>query len=175
MITSVRFPFTFVGLLIALLAGCKQPANDPPAPIAGPTLVGNWKITAITFSPAWTPFTGATPIPDYIPHLAAKGQTCLTDLTVSFTAAGTYSTNSDNLLTCGNVPDSKIILNYLFVDGASFTENDTSAILYGKNKATSIPVVKSSTNQQLSIRFVSDEDLSSNKIRTTYSVKLARQ
>ena len=174
----VRSWFLFGALCVALLVGCKKPADPvtptPPNTIT-PTLVGNWGITAITFSPALVQYTGATPIPDYIPYLVAKGQTCLTDLTVSFTATGTYTTNSATLLTCGNVPESKIILDYLFGDGRTFTETNTGAVLYTKDKASSIPVTKSGTNQVLSLQFVNDEDLSSHAVKTTYTVTLTRR
>ncbi|MBO0934016.1 hypothetical protein [Fibrella aquatilis] len=176
--SHVRSLFFGGMLLVVMLFGCKKP-TDPvgptiPDPIT-PTLVGNWGITAITFSPAWVEFTNATPVPDYIPYLTAKGQTCLTDLTVSFTAAGAYTTNSANLPVCGNVRDSKIILDYLFGEGRTFTETNTSAVLYAKDKASSIPVVKSGTNQVLSLQFVNDQDLSGQAVKTTYTVTLTRR
>ena len=160
-------------LLIMLLPGCKKTV-DPITADTPPTLVGNWKVTALTFTPAWTSGTGAS-VPDYIPYLKAKGETCLTDMTVSFTAAGAYSANSGSTPSCGNARDSKVILDFLFGDEATFTETETQAVLYGKGKVTSLPLRKSGTNQLLTIQFDDDEDLSARKIRTTYSITMARQ
>lgn len=172
-VKSWLFLATFTAIL---LAGCKKKEDTVVTPTpTSLTLVGNWGITAITFSPAWTPFTGATPIPDYVPYLAAKGQTCLTDLTVSFTSAGAYTTNSAGLSSCGNVPDSKVILDYLFGNGRTFTETDTKAVLYNQDKTTSIPVDKSGTSQVLSLQFVNNEDLSGQAIKTTYTVTMKRK
>ena len=166
----------FLGIVCAILVtGCKKEEPVSSTNPVNPTLVGDWRITAITFSPAWVQYTGATPIPDYIPYLAAKGQTCLTDLTVSFTAAGTYTTNSASLLACGNVRDSKIIIDYLFGDGRTFTETNTGAMLYSQNKTMSIPADKSGTNQVLLLQFVNNEDLSGQAIKTTYTVTMTRR
>ena len=166
----------FLGIFCAIVvAGCKK-KDDPVINTAiTPTLVGNWGITAITFSPGWVQYTGATPIPDYIPYLAAKGQTCLTDLTVSFTAAGAYTTNSASLLNCGDVRDSKVILDYLFGDGRTFTETNTTAVLYSKDKTNPIPVAKSGNDQVLSIQFVNNEDLSGQAVKTAYTVTMKRK
>ncbi len=166
----------FLGIVCAIIVGGCKKKDDPILNTAiTPTLVGNWGITAITFSPGWVQFTGATPIPDYIPYLAAKGQTCLTDLAVSFTAAGTYTTNSASLPACGNVPDSKVILDYLFGSGRTFTETNTNAVLYSQDKTNPIPVNKSGTDQVLSIQFVNNEDISGQAIKTTYTVTLKRK
>ena len=175
--TSILSWSVRASLLVVMLLGCRKTPEPDPTPVtpAPLTLVGNWGIKAITFSPGWVQYTGATPIPDYIPYLAAKGQTCLTDLTVSFTAAGTYTTNSAGLSSCGNVPDSKIILDYLFGNGRTFTETDTKAVLYSQDKAASIPVEKSGTAQALSFRFVNNEDLSGQAVKTTYTVTMARK
>lgn len=162
-------------LLLTLVIGCKK-ADDPATPTpTALTLVGNWKITALTFNPAWVQYTNATPIPDYIPYLKTRSETCLTDVTISFTAAGTYGSNSKNTASCGSAPESKVFLDYLFEDGATFTETDTQAVLYGKGKITSLPVAKSGTNQLLTIQFQLDEDRSANKVKTTYSITMARQ
>lgn len=163
-----------VALLIMLLMGCKKTV-DPVAGTPSLTLVGNWKITSVTFNPGWVQYTNATPITDYIPHLKEKGETCLTDITVSFTAAGSYTTNAGATGSCTYATDSQIILSYLFSEGSTFTEADTQATLFTRNKASSIPVTKSGNNQLLTVQFQSDEDLSSNKIKTTYSVTMARQ
>ncbi|MBO0939526.1 hypothetical protein J2I47_23450 [Fibrella sp. HMF5335] len=166
----------FLGIFYAImLAGCKKKDDPVITTTITPTLVGNWGITAITFSPGWVQYTGATPIPDYIPYLAAKGQTCLTDLTISFTATGAYTTNSASLPACGNVPESKVILDYLFGDGRTFTETNTTAVLYSQNKTTSIPVTKSGTDQLISLQFVNDQDLSGQAVKTTYTVTMKRR
>ncbi|MBO0948644.1 hypothetical protein [Fibrella forsythiae] len=174
MYTKQRLPLLWVTLLITLLVGCKKTV-DPAVVTPSLSLVGNWKITAVTFTPGWVQYTNATPITDYVAHLKGKGETCLTDITVSFTSAGVYSTNAGSTASCSYAADSQIILNYLFSEGSTFSETDTQATLYSKNKASSIPVTKSGTSQLLTIQFQSDEDLSSNKIKTTYSVTMVRQ
>ncbi|RYF64901.1 MAG: hypothetical protein EOO39_25820 [Cytophagaceae bacterium] len=163
-----------VTLLITLLVGCKKTV-DPAVVTPSVSLVGNWKITAVTFNPGWVQYTNATPITDYISYLNGKGETCLTDITASFTATGAYSSNFATTSSCPYAADSKVIVDYLFGDGNTFTETTTQAILYGKNKSTSLTVDKSGTNQLLTIQFQSDEDRSSNKIKTTYSITMARQ
>lgn len=172
---STKFWCVTLSGLLTLVVGCKKPVDPPASPAL--TLVGNWKITALTFTPAWTPFTNATPVPDYLPYIKVKGETCLSDMTVSFTTAGTYGTNSATTPSCnnGNASESGIILDYLFSEGSTFTETDKQAVLYTKNKVSSVAVEKTGTNETMVLQFQSDEDLSSNKIKTTYAVKMVRQ
>lgn len=175
--TKVWPSVIWISLLTTLVGSCKK-TDDPVTltPTTTLSLVGTWKITALTFTPAWIKVTNATPIPDFIPYLkTTKGETCLTDMTITFTAAGALTSTFKDTPSCPYAVESKVYVDYLFSEGSTFTETSTQAVLYSKNKATSQLVDKSGTNQLITIQFPLDEDPSTNKIKTTYAFTMARQ
>ena len=158
--------------LITLLIGCSKPVV--PVDTTALTLVGSWKIAAIALSPSMQPVTNATPVTDYVSYTRETGETCLTDATLTFTTAGaaTTSTRCEG----SGTGRSRDFLTYLFEPGATFTETDTQAILYGTNRVTSLPsITKGGTNQRLTLQFSESTNPSSLPIPTTYTVTLERQ
>ena len=77
--------------------------------------------TALTFTPAWTDASGAS-VPNFVPYLKTVGETCLTDVILSFDANGAATVNNATTASCNNAPQSKIFLDYLFESGSTFTE-----------------------------------------------------
>ncbi|MEZ0483532.1 hypothetical protein [Fibrella aquatica] len=167
--TKLRLLVIQAMCLTVLLAGCKK-EDGPTTP---PSAVGNWKITALTFSPAWAAPTGT--VPDFVPFLKANSETCLTDVTLTFGTDGTARTNASALASCNEAINSKAFLDFLFEDEASFTETETELILYGKGKLTALPLVKSGAGNVLNIQFVDATDFSNKPIRTTYTLRLEKQ
>ncbi|MEZ0542066.1 hypothetical protein [Fibrella arboris] len=171
--TKIWSPVIQATLLLMLLLGCKKTVD----PVTPPSAVGNWKITALTFDPVWAAPSGATTInvPDWVPYLKANGETCLSDVTLTFGADGTATTNAASTATCTSASNSRGFLDFLFEPGGTFTETDTQLILYGKDKLAALPLTKSGAGNTMNIAFQDDVDFSNRPIKTTYTLKLVKQ
>lgn len=156
--------------LLLILLGCKK-TDDPTTP---PSAVGNWKITALTFDPAWVTPSGAT-VPDWVPYLKGTGETCFTDVTITFGTNGSATTNAASTATCSGAENSRGFLDFLFEPGGTFTETENQLTLYGKDKLTALPLTKSGAGNTMNIAFQDNADFSNRPIKTTYTLRLVRQ
>ena len=173
-------------LSLSLVMGCKSSATVDPTPdtpssttttSGSPSVVGNWTMTALTFNPAWTQQSGTNTLtfPDYMPYLKLVGETCLTDVTVTFAANGTLSTNSASLNSCNDAKNSKYFLDYLFGPESTYTETDKGVTIYGKGKLTSLDLSKTGTSRVVNLAFSLSQDLSARAIPTTYTIVLTKK
>lgn len=175
MSTKIWSSVVQITLLLTLMLSCKK--TETVDPVAPPSAVGNWKITALTFDPVWAAPSGATTInvTDWVPYLKNMGETCFTDVTLTFAANGTATTNAASTATCTSANNSRGFLDFLFEPGATFTETENQLTLYGKDKLTALSLTKSGAGNTMNIAFQDDVDFSNRPIKTTYTLKLVRQ
>ncbi|WP_375446420.1 hypothetical protein [uncultured Fibrella sp.] len=173
--TKMWSPAVQTALLLLVLLGCKK--TETVDPVALPSAVGNWKITALTFDPVWAAPSGANTIPvsDWVPYLKGNKETCLTDVTLTFGTNGSATTNAASTATCTSANDSRGFLDFLFEPGGTFAETDNQLTLYGKDKLRALTLTKSVAGNTMNIAFQDNVDFSNRPIKTTYTLKLVRQ
>lgn len=169
-----------VGLSLVFVLGCKK-TDEPTTGNADTTptsVVGNWKVTALTMDPAWPKVVNGTPerFTDYVQYLKRINETCLTDVTWTFAQNGRISTDKNNLTTCGaNGPNSTFIVDYLVDPNGTYVESTNQVELRGTGNLTAMTVGKTFAPGNLVKLQWKDEDLSNQGVQTTYTMTLTKQ
>ncbi|WP_019988303.1 hypothetical protein [Rudanella lutea] len=148
---------------IISLDSCQKAKTEPEPTTA--TIQGNWKIAGLGVSPA---FQGVT---DLAAALKFLGETCLSDVVVSFKTDGTIA--YDRPASCQSAPNSQQVLQLLFA-GAKYTETGTTVTLID---ATNTQTVATKIAQGNSIQLKAQRDINPGGApeKTTYTITLARQ
>jgi hypothetical protein len=142
------------------LDSCKKSEDEPTSS----SIQGNWKITAVQVNPAVQGIT------DLASFLKGTGESCLTDVTLSFKSDSNIS--YDNPASCATATTSKSILQSLFAN-TKYTETASEVTLTDTSGA-SLVATKTVSGNTISLKWTENTDLTGAAVKTTYTVQMMR-
>ncbi|GEM_PF-2978181 len=132
-------------LSLLLVASCKS--DDPTTTTTNQSIQGNWRITTINISPAYTYVYSGFPIAvsELVTPLNTAENNCIASTTLMFNANGTVTNNSTSVTACTNSTISKQLVSTFFGASTSYTETDNQLTIRGPQTVTANKTVTSST------------------------------
>lgn len=153
--------------LFASVFGCKNDTNTSPSPTVLTSLQGTWKLTSLNLSPAYLGFI------DIAAGLNALEPNCLSNVTVTFTAAGAITNNLSSVTACSTAVNSQKLVNTFFSSAATFTETASQVVLTTAGQAVTATKVLTATTATITAKLPVDPG--NNPVATTYTVVLTKQ
>jgi hypothetical protein len=190
---NLKTAFFLACVLLGVSFGCKKTDSieitpdltDPASTTAtGPTptsVVGNWKITSFGLAPAWPKLINGKAIwyTDYMTFLKDINETCLSEVTFSFTTEGGFSSNMPSRPACSNGegPNSRFVVEYLVSPSGrySYVETADKLELRGTDNITHLTMDKTFGPRTVKLTWKLDRDMSDELVPTTYTLTLTKQ
>lgn len=151
--------------IFAFIFGCKRDSSTNPVVLT--SLQGTWKLTSLNVSPAYLSFT------DIAAGLNALEPNCLSNVTVTFTAAGAVTNNLSSVTACAAATNSQRLVNTFFSSAASYVETAGQVVLTTAGQAVTATKVLTATTATLTTQLPVDPGNS--PVKTTYTVVLTKQ
>lgn len=133
-----------LSLVFALVISCKK--DDPGTPSTNASIQGNWRLTAINVSPAFT-YSGL-PFTEVVTPLNGLENNCVGNTTLSFNN-NTVTNNAASVTACNNATISKQLLSTFFSTttgaAATYSEDGNQLTIRGSQTVTATKSVNSST------------------------------
>ena len=155
----------FTATIFAFIFGCKK--DSPANPVVLTSLQGTWKLTSLIVSPTYMSLT------DLAVGLNALEPNCLSNVTVTFTAAGAITNNLSSVTACASATNSQKLVNTFFSSSATYTETAGQAVLTTAGQAITATKVLTATTATLTTQLPVDPG--NNPVKTTYTVVLTKQ
>lgn len=125
-----------LSLVFALVVSCKK-TDDPGTGGSSnlTTIQGNWRLTALNVSPAYTDPRLPIPISELVGALNGFEGGCVANTTLSFNNS-TVTSNAASVSACTNATLSKQLFNSFFGPSTTYTESSTQVVLKGTQTIT---------------------------------------
>ena len=149
----------------AFIVSCKKDTTTDPAVLT--SLQGTWKLTNLNVSPAYLSFT------DIAAGLNALEPNCLSNVTVTFTAAGAVTNNLSSVTACATAVNSQKLVNTFFSSAATYAETAGQVVLTTAGQSVTATKVLTATTATLTTQLPVDPG--NNPVKTTYTVVLTKQ
>ena len=151
--------------IFSFVLGCKKDTDTTPAVLT--SLQGTWKLTSLIVSPAYQGLT------DLAVGLNALEPNCLSNVTVTFTAAGGITNNLSSITACANAANSQKLVNTFFSSTATYAETAGQVVLTTAGQAVTANKVLTTTTATLTTQLPVDPG--NNPVKTNYTVVLTKQ
>lgn len=174
----LRITSLLAGFGLLLLLGCKQTDEATIAPAVPTSMVGNWKVSAFTFNPAWRVLVNGSPerFTDYVTYLKRINETCLTDVVWTFTKSGGLSTNLGSVPCEDKGGNSRLIIDSFVEPNASYVETSNVLNIRGTGNQTGMDFTKTfGPGNTVNLQWKDTHDMSNELVETVYTFTLTKQ
>ena len=158
---------TATAVVFAFVLGCKKDPDTTANPVVLTSLQGTWKLTSLNVSPAYLSFT------DIAAGLNALEPNCLSNVSVTFTAAGAVTNNLSSVPACASAANSQKLVNTFFSSAATYVESAGQVVLTTAGQAVTATKVLTATTATLTTQLPVDPG--NNPVKTMYTVVLTKQ